>query len=207
MDQIHLILNCNNGVDLMPSPEKPAIVLAPYGSLSPRALATYERIRKAYEREFPGSQVQAGLHLAAHDKEIAGERGNHHRQPSGSACGAALQGMQECGGPIPADRAGRGVPPAGVAGAGQGLESQEEMPAFERLEIGLPLLSSLEDCRRVSRVLPAMWNGSGSVDGDNAGEGSRACRACRALQNATRKKKLCFWRATAQATRRMPSIL
>ena len=41
----------------MPSLEKPAIVLAPYGSLSPRALATYEHIRAAYEREFPGSQV------------------------------------------------------------------------------------------------------------------------------------------------------
>ena len=54
---------------------------------------------------------------------------------------------------------------------GQGLESQKEMPAFERLEIGLPLLSSLEDCRRVSRVLPAMWNGSGPVGGDSAGEG------------------------------------
>ena len=41
----------------MPTLEKPAIVLAPYGSLSPRALATYERIQAAYEREFPGSQV------------------------------------------------------------------------------------------------------------------------------------------------------
>ena len=42
----------------MKSPERPAIVLAPYGSLSPRALATYESIRKAYEREFPGSAVR-----------------------------------------------------------------------------------------------------------------------------------------------------
>ena len=34
----------------------------------------------------------------------------------------------------------------------------------------MPLLSSLEDCRLVSRVLPAMWNGSGSAGGDYAGE-------------------------------------
>ena len=38
--------------------EKPGIVLAPYGSLYPQALATYKQIREAYEREFPGSRVQ-----------------------------------------------------------------------------------------------------------------------------------------------------
>ena len=42
----------------MPTPEKPAIVLVPYGSLSLRALATYERIGTAYEREFPGTLVR-----------------------------------------------------------------------------------------------------------------------------------------------------
>ena len=53
---------------------------------------------------------------------------------------------------------------------GQGLISQGTKPAFERLEIGLPLLSSLEDCQRVSRVLPALWNGSG-WGADSAEEG------------------------------------
>ncbi len=53
----------------------------------------------------------------------------------------------------------------------QGLISQGTKPGFERLEIGLPLLSSLEDCQKVSRVLPALWNGSGWGEGENAGEG------------------------------------
>ena len=42
----------------MPAPDKPAIVLAPYGTLYSPALATYDRIRAAYERAFPGSPVR-----------------------------------------------------------------------------------------------------------------------------------------------------
>ena len=42
----------------MPMRELPGIVLAPYGTLFPSALATYDQIQKAYEREFPGSPVR-----------------------------------------------------------------------------------------------------------------------------------------------------
>jgi sirohydrochlorin cobaltochelatase len=54
---------------------------------------------------------------------------------------------------------------------GQGLISHGTKLGFERLEIGLPLLSCLEDCQKVSRVLPALWNGSGWGEGENAGVG------------------------------------
>ena len=53
----------------------------------------------------------------------------------------------------------------------QDLKGHGAEPDFERLEIGLPLLSSLEDCQRVSRVLPALWNGSGRGEGESAEEG------------------------------------
>jgi sirohydrochlorin cobaltochelatase len=36
------------------------------------------------------------------------------------------------------------------------MELKERDPAFSRLEIGLPLLSSLADCRRVSSLIPAL---------------------------------------------------
>ena len=42
----------------MPMRELPGIVLAPYGTLFSSALATYDYILKAYEREFPGSPVR-----------------------------------------------------------------------------------------------------------------------------------------------------
>jgi sirohydrochlorin cobaltochelatase len=51
------------------------------------------------------------------------------------------------------------------------LNFQGRKSAFECLEIGLPLLSCLEDCQRVSKVLPALWNGSGWENGENAGAG------------------------------------
>ena len=65
---------------------------------------------------------------------------------------------------------------------GKGSKARKQMLAFERLEIGLPLLSSLEDCRLVSRVLPAMWNGSGSV-------GWRQCRRGAAAEPAEPPKR------------------
>jgi len=39
-------------------PDLPGIVLAPYGTLSPNAIATYRRIVEAYEKQFLGHPVR-----------------------------------------------------------------------------------------------------------------------------------------------------
>jgi len=154
----------------MPTPEKPAIVLAPYGSPSPRALATYERIRAAYEHEFPGSQVLLAftsqlMIKRLHEKEgitVASPQEALSELHSMGCRRAVVQSLPI----VPGEEFHQ------LAALVHDLKSHGTGPAFEYLETGLPLLSSLEDCRKVSRVLPALWNGcSGWGKGDNAGEG------------------------------------
>ena len=131
----------------MPSPERPAIVLAPYGSLSPRALATYERIRKAYEREFPGSLVRLAFTSRLMIKRLQEKEGITVASPlealaelhSRGCRSVVVQSLQI----VP----GEEFHLLASLVHGQGLESQEAKPDFEHLEIGLPLLSSLEDCQ------------------------------------------------------------
>jgi sirohydrochlorin cobaltochelatase len=151
----------------MPSLEKPAIVLAPYGSLSPRALATYERIRAAYEREFPGSQV-----LLAFTSQLMIMRLQEKEGITVASPQAALEELNLAGCKRAVVQSLQIVPGEEfhqLAALVHDLNFQGTKPAFERLEIGLPLLSCLEDCQRVSRVLPALWNGSGWENGENAG--------------------------------------
>jgi sirohydrochlorin cobaltochelatase len=159
----------------MPSLEKPAIILAPYGSLSPRALATYEHIRAAYEREFPGAKVKLAFTSQLMIKRLQEKEGITVSSPQ-----AALEELNLAGCRRAVVQSLQIVPGAEFhqlaalvheQGNGEGLQSQGAEPGFELLEIGLPLLSSLEDCRKVSRVLPCLWNGSGCGKGDDAGEG------------------------------------
>jgi sirohydrochlorin cobaltochelatase len=153
----------------MPSPEKPAIVLAPYGSLSTRALATYERIRNAYEREFPGTLVRLAFTSRLMIKRLREKEGIGVASPlealaelhSGGCRRVVLQSLQI----VPGSEFHM------LASLVQDLKSHGAKPEFEHLEIGLPLLSSLEDCQQVSRVLPALWNGSGWGEGESAEEG------------------------------------
>ncbi len=176
-----------NGADLIPSLERPAIVLAPYGSLSLRALATYERIQKAYERAFPGSAVRLAFTSQLMIRRLQEKEEITVASPlealaelhSTGCKSIVVQSLQI----VPGEEFHRLVSLV----QRRGLESQKAMPAFERLEIGLPLLSSLEDCRVVSRVLPAMWNGSSWGSGNNAGEGQ--LQSWQSLQNRDPKKE------------------
>ena len=153
----------------MASLEKPAIVLAPYGSLSPGALFTYERIRAAYEREFPGAPVRLAFTSQLMIKRLQEKEGITVASPQAAleelnlaGCRrAVVQSLQI----VPAEEFHK------LAALVHDLNFQGTKPAFERLEIGLPLLSCLDDCQKVSRVLPALWNGSGWGEGENAGNG------------------------------------
>jgi sirohydrochlorin cobaltochelatase len=152
----------------MPSLEKPAIILVPYGSLSLRALETYERIRKAYEREFPGTLVRL-----AFTSQLMIKRLQEKGEITIASPLEALMELHSRGCRSVVIQSLQIVPGSEfhlLTSLVQDLTVHGAEPDFERLEIGLPLLSSLEDCRRVSRVLPALWNGSGWGEGESAEE-------------------------------------
>jgi sirohydrochlorin cobaltochelatase len=139
---------------LMPYMEKPGIVLAPYGSLYPRALATYEQIRAAYGREFPGSRV-----ILAFTSQFMAERLFENKGIRIPGPLAALAELHEIGCRSAVVQSLQIVPGEEfheLAKLVQALEIGGKL-GFERLEIGLPLLSSLEDCKKVSSALPAVW--------------------------------------------------
>jgi sirohydrochlorin cobaltochelatase len=152
----------------MPSLERPAIVIAPYGSLSPRALVTYDRIWKAYEHEFPGSQVMLAFTSQLMIKRLQKKADITIVSPlealselhSRGCRSVAVQSLQI----VPGEEFHL------LASLVQEFKSHGTKLDFKHIEIGLPLLSSLEDCRRVSKVLPALWNGPGWGRGDGAEE-------------------------------------
>jgi sirohydrochlorin cobaltochelatase len=152
----------------MPSLEKPAIILAPYGSLSPRALATYERIRAAYEREFPGALVRLAFTSQLMIKRLQEKEGITVSSPLEALSELNLAGCRRA--VVQSLQIVPGEEFHQLAALVHDLNFQGTKPAFERLEIGLPLLSCLDDCQKVSRVLPALWNGSGWGEGEIAGD-------------------------------------
>ena len=154
----------------MPSLEKPAIVLTPYGTLSPRALETYERIRAAYEHEFPGAPVRLAFTSQLMIKRLQEKGGITVASPLEALSELHSRGCRRA--VVQSLQIVSGEEFHQLAALVHDLNLQGTKPGFERLETGLPLLSSLEDCQKVSGVLPALWNGcSGWGKGDNAGEG------------------------------------
>ena len=134
--------------------EKPGIVLAPYGSLYPHALATYEQIRQAYEREFPGSRVQLAFTSRLMIKRLSEKEGICIPSPL-----AALAELHEMGCHSVVIQSLQIVPGEEfheLAKLVRALGISGKL-GFYGMEIGLPLLSSLEDCQKVSSVLPAIW--------------------------------------------------
>jgi sirohydrochlorin cobaltochelatase len=132
------------------------IVLAPYGTLYPFALATYDQIKKTYEREFPFSPVR--LAFTSH---LMRKRLQENVGISVLSLPAALAELHDLGSERAVVQSLQIVP--GVefhqaAALVQAMQGSEKM-AFSRLETGLPLLSGLPDCRRVSSLLPALCSG------------------------------------------------
>jgi sirohydrochlorin cobaltochelatase len=139
----------------MPAQESPGIVLAPYGTLFPPALATYRQIQATYERAFPGSPVRLAFTSHLMRKRLQEKEGISILSLQGALeeiCDEGLrsvvvQSLQ--------------IVPGGefhqVAMLARQLK--DRTPTFSRLEIGLPLLSSLPDCRKVSSLIPALCSG------------------------------------------------
>ena len=140
----------------MPMPAKnPAIVLAAYGSAYPGALATYDRIKAAYEQAFPGSPVRLAFTSHAMRIRLTEKEGRGIPSPL-----AALAKLQDQGQKEVIVQSLHIIPGAEFHQLGslvRGLESVQGKFGFEHLEMGLPLLSSLEDCQKVSSLLSSTW--------------------------------------------------
>ena len=131
------------------------IVLAPYGTLFLPALATYDQIRKAYECAFPGSPVRLAFTSRLMIARLLEKEGIS--VPSLPAVLADLRDLGYESVVVQSLQIVPGVEFHQVAALVQGWKGTK--PGFSRIQIGLPLLSDLPDCRRVSSLLPAFCSG------------------------------------------------
>jgi len=150
---------------------KTGIVLAPYGSLSLPALATYEGIVQAYENEFSGSSVQLAFTSKLMRRRLEEREGILVPDLPG-----ALQELQDLG----CDRVA--VQSLQIVPGGEFHQIAELIYALRmdhasripNLELGLPLLSSLSDCRTVSSLLPDLISRAGvDISSERDKQGSR----------------------------------
>jgi sirohydrochlorin cobaltochelatase len=145
--------------------EKPGIILAAFGSVYPQATATYEEIRQAYEREFPGQQIVLaytselmirrlgeleGIRVPSLISALAKQHDNGLRK-------AVVQSLQI----VPGEEFHR------AAMLVAGLDRSGKL-GFERLEMGKPLLADLEDCKKVLGLLPDLWEAANFHGGQNS---------------------------------------
>ncbi len=136
---------------------KTGMLLVPYGSASPRAMATYEKILALYRKDYPGMPV-----LLAFTSRLMIKRLQERE-------GIAIPNIEEALGKL----SGQGckqvvvqslqIVPGGefhrLVSLSREYEKKDADPEKRlKITIGLPLLSGLEDCRRVSKNLPDLWN-------------------------------------------------
>ena len=142
---------------LVTSPEKTGMVLVPYGSASPRAMATYEKIIARYRKDFPGMPVLLAFTSRLMIKRLQEREGiailgidEALDQLSRQGCKqVVVQSLQI----VPGGEFHRLVSISREYEREQG-DGEKRL----KIRIGLPLLSGLEDCRRVSKILPDLWN-------------------------------------------------
>lgn len=150
---------------------KGGIVLAPYGSLYSPALATYERIVQVYEKEFPGFAIRLAFTSTLMRKRLAEKKGINVPGFLG-----ALQELQDLGCNRVAVQSLQIVPGGEFHQIAELVYSLRSSHTYgiPGLELGLPLLSSISDCRTVSSMLPALISRAGvDIPSKKDGQGSR----------------------------------
>lgn len=159
---------------LMNSSEETGILLVPYGSASPRAVATYEKILARYRGDFPGMTILLAFTSRLMIKRLQEREGIAIPHIEEALDQLTVQGFRQV------VVQSLQIVPGGefhrLVSLSRECERKERDPEMGlRIRIGLPLLSSLEDCRRVSRILPALWNES--THSDKGEERSRLGRS------------------------------
>lgn len=156
---------------MMAAKSKGGIVLAPYGSLYSPALATYERIVQVYEKEFSGYEIRLAFTSYLMRKRLTEKKGINVPGLLG-----ALQELQDLGCNRVAVQSLQIVPGGEFHQIAELVHSLRPGCAFgvPGLELGLPLLSGLSDCRTVSSMLPALISRAGiDIPSKRDGQGSR----------------------------------
>lgn len=128
-----------------------AILLVAYGSLNQQARGTYEQIRSAYQQEFPGSEVRLAFASRFIRRKLSAKQGIFFHSPL-----TALAKLQDLGFQnvvVQSLQVVPGIEFHQVASLVYGLRNVRGEFGFEKLEMGLPLLSSMDDCMRVSTAL------------------------------------------------------
>ena len=136
---------------------KTGMLLVPYGSASPRAMATYEKILALYRKDYPGMPVLLAFTSRLMIKRLQEREGiaipnieEGLGKLSGQGCKqVVVQSLQI----VPGGEFHR------LVSLSREYEKKDADPEKKlKIAIGLPLLSGLEDCRRVSKNLPDLWN-------------------------------------------------
>lgn len=135
----------------MTSKDNLAILLVAYGSLSQQARETYDKIIIAYQREFPQSDVSLAFTSSFVRRKLSDWQGGFFHSPLTALANLQDQGYKTA--VVQSLQLVAGSEFHQVASLVHGLRNVGGKFSFESLEMGMPLLSSIDDCRMVSAAL------------------------------------------------------
>lgn len=153
----------------MTSRSELAVVLAAYGSMDKSARATYDGILESYKRAFPGIEIRVAFTSTSLRKKIARIEGVNIPNPL-----TVLAELQDSGYRDVVVQSLQVVPGSEfhqVSNLVLAMEGIHSRFGFDSLALGLPLLSGINDCKRVSSAMKPLFE-MASVDGES-GEDAR----------------------------------
>jgi sirohydrochlorin cobaltochelatase len=148
----------------MSSSDETAIVLTAYGTLKPDALSTYHKIEDRYQREFPGCEIRLAFSSDLMRRRLAEKESVFIPSPF-----SALAEMRDCGAKDVVVQSLQIVPGNEfhkLASLLRGLRQVETGLGFQSLQLGLPLLAGLKDCRYVSKAVSSLIRENVAQDSD-----------------------------------------
>jgi sirohydrochlorin cobaltochelatase len=131
--------------------EKIGIALVTYGTLNSQAWKTYEKIRSDYVKAFPGADVRLAFTSDFIRRMLSEKQGIFFHDPLSVLAELRNQGCRNVVAQslhvVPGNEFQQ------MTRLVHGPKNFREKSWFENLEIGKPLLSSLDDCMKVSKAL------------------------------------------------------
>lgn len=147
----------------MKAKESPAIVLVAYGSLDPEARKTYRKIRTAYQRVFPGSEVVIAFTSEFIRRKLAEGEGVFAKSPLAALAELHDEGKIDV--VVQSLHVASGSEFHEAASLVSALGSVRGKFGFRNLKIGMPLLASSHDFDSVSEALAPEFDRV-TVDGE-----------------------------------------
>jgi sirohydrochlorin cobaltochelatase len=131
--------------------EDMGIVLVSYGSLNSNAWKTYEKIRSDYVKAFPGADVRLAFTSDYIRRMLSEKQGVYFPDPLTVLAELCDQGCRNV--VVQSLHVVQGREFYQMASLVHGPKNVPGKSLFVNFEIGTPLLSSLEDCMKVSKAL------------------------------------------------------